>query len=123
MTRFWTCSPVATRTGATACRIVAWPSTSSGDVGSSIQYGSYPASRRTQSTASATSQRWLASMAMRTSGPTASRATRMRRTSSSTSAPTFSLIWVNPSATACLDSRYTLSSSYPSQPADVVYAG
>ena len=37
ITRFCTCSPVATFTGATARRIVAWPSTSSGLVGSSIQ--------------------------------------------------------------------------------------
>src|SRR4029079_15024471 len=40
ITRFWTCPPVATLTARIAARIVAWPSTSSGEVGSSIQYGS-----------------------------------------------------------------------------------
>ncbi len=40
MTRLWTCSPVATRIGATARAIAAWPRMSSGLVGSSIQYGS-----------------------------------------------------------------------------------
>ena len=40
MTRFWHCSPVATPIGATARAIVAWPSTSSGLVGSSIHHGS-----------------------------------------------------------------------------------
>ena len=44
MTRLWTCSPVATRIGATARAIVAWPRMSSGLVGSSIQYGSNSAS-------------------------------------------------------------------------------
>ena len=36
MTRLAQCSPVATRTGATPRAIAAWPSTSSGNVGSSI---------------------------------------------------------------------------------------
>ena len=36
-TRLATCSPVATSTGATPARIAAWPRTSSGLVGSSIQ--------------------------------------------------------------------------------------
>ena len=35
MTRFWTCSPVAIRTGLTARRMAAWPRMSSGLVGSS----------------------------------------------------------------------------------------
>ena len=39
MTRLWTCSPVATRIGAIARAIGAWPNTSSGLVGPSIQYG------------------------------------------------------------------------------------
>jgi len=38
-TRFWQCSPVATPTGETASAMRAWPRTSSGLVGSSIQYG------------------------------------------------------------------------------------
>ena len=37
ITRFCTCSPVATRIGAMADRIAAWPRTSSGLVGSSTQ--------------------------------------------------------------------------------------
>ena len=41
ITRFWTCSPVATRIGAISRRMRAWPSTSSGLVGSSIHHGSY----------------------------------------------------------------------------------
>ena len=49
----------------------------------------------------ATPQRWLASTAIRMSGPTTSLARASRRTSSSTSAPTLSLICVKPSATAC----------------------
>ena len=40
ITRLWTCSPVATRIGATPRAIAAWPRMSSGEVGSSIQYGS-----------------------------------------------------------------------------------
>ena len=36
MTRLWTCSPVATRTGAIASRMRRWPRMSSGLVGSSI---------------------------------------------------------------------------------------
>ena len=38
-TRLCDVLPVATRTGATAARIAAWPRMSSGLVGSSIQYG------------------------------------------------------------------------------------
>ena len=45
ITRLATCSPVATAIGATARAIVAIPSTSSGDVGSSIQRSPYGASR------------------------------------------------------------------------------
>ncbi len=108
-TRLATCSPVATRTGCPA-RTAACARTSSGLVGSSIQYGSKGASARIQSTASATSQRWLASTAIRMPGPTASRASRIRRRSSSRSAPTFSLIWVKPAATASLASRVSFSS-------------
>jgi hypothetical protein len=104
------CSPVATLIGASARRTEAWPSTSSGEVGSSIQYGAYGASRLIHSTAGATSQRWLASTAIRIPSPTVSRATRIRRTSSSTDAPTFSLIWVKPSATASRASRASFSS-------------
>ncbi len=40
MTRLAATSPVATRIGATEAAILAWPRTSSGWVGSSIQYGS-----------------------------------------------------------------------------------
>ena len=45
MTRLATCSPVATAIGATARAIVAMPSTSSGEVGSSIHRSPYGASR------------------------------------------------------------------------------
>ena len=96
---------------------------SSGLVGSSTHQTSYGVSASIQAIASATSQRWLASIAIRMSGPTASRASRIRRMSSSRSAPTFSLIWVNPSATASWHSRTSFASSYPSQPGVVVYAG
>lgn len=96
---------------------------SSGLVGSSIQCGSYGASAVIHFTASATSQRWLASTAIRTSGPTASRARASLRTSSPRLPPTFSLIWVKPSATASFASLTSLSSVYPSQPGEVVYAG
>lgn len=108
--RLWTCSPVATLTGATALRTAACPRTSSGLVGSSIQYGSNSARALVQSMASSTFQRWLASIAMRMPGPTTERATRQRRTSSVRSAPTFSLIWVKPSATASAASRVSFSS-------------
>ena len=61
-TRLAQCSPVATPTGATARAIVAWPSTSSGLVGSSIHSRLNCESSRTRSIASSTSQRWLASI-------------------------------------------------------------
>jgi hypothetical protein len=47
----------------------------------------------------------------------------MRRMSSAVSAPTFSLICVKPSATACRESSASFSSEYPIQPGVVVYAG
>jgi hypothetical protein len=62
----------------------------------------------------------LASTAIRTSGPQTSRATRIRRMSSARSVPTFSLIWNNPSASAALHNSRSLSSSYPSQPGELV---
>ena len=111
MIRLWTCSPVATRIGATARAIAAWPRMSSGLVGSSIQYGSNGASCAIQSIATPTSQRWLASTASIRSGPISSRTIRIRRTSSSTSAPTFILNRVQPSASASRHSRRILSSS------------
>src|SRR5204862_59209 len=60
-TRFCTCSPVATRTGATASRIRRWPRMSSGLVGSSIHHGSTSESRRMASIACSTPQAWFAS--------------------------------------------------------------
>ncbi len=86
------CSPVATPIGATAVRIAAWPSTSSGLVGSSIQSGLNSASRDTHSIASGTSQTWLASIIRLASHPMTSRAMPSRRMSSSMSAPTLSLM-------------------------------
>src|SRR5205823_10997217 len=55
MTRLWHCSPVATPIGAIARAIAAWPSTSSGLVGSSIHQGSNRASSRMLAIASCTS--------------------------------------------------------------------
>ena len=52
ITRLWQCSPVATRIGCTAARMRAWPRTSSGLVGSSIQYGSTSARALTLAMAS-----------------------------------------------------------------------
>ena len=111
ITRLWTCSPVATRIGATARAIAACPRMSSGEVGSSIQYGSNSASRAIQAIASSTPQRWFASTAIIASGPISSRTIRARRRSSSTSAPTLSLNRVQPSASASRHSRRILSSS------------
>ena len=110
ITRLATCSPTAILTGAIARRILARPRISSGLVGSSTQYGSQGASAAIAASASATPQRWLASTAILMSGPTTSLARAIRRMSSATSAPTFSLIWVNPSATACRDSAASFSS-------------
>ncbi len=56
-------------------------------------------------------QRWFASTAMRTPGPTAARAARIRRMSSASDAPTLSLIWVKPDATASRARRVTFASS------------
>ena len=111
MIRFCTCSPVATRIGATARAIAAWPRTSSGLVGSSIQYGSNGRSRSIHAIAEPTSQRWFASTASIRSGPSSSRRIAARRTSSSTSAPTFILNRVQPSASASRASRRTFASS------------
>ena len=70
-----------------------------------------------QSIASSTSQRWLASTASIASGPISSRTIRARRRSSSTSAPTFILKRVQPSASASRQSRRILS-SVVAEPAD-----
>lgn len=110
ITRLATCSPTATLAGAAAARILARPRISSGLVGSSTQYGSQGASAVTAAVAWAIPHRWLASTAILTPGPTASRARAMRRMSSAMSAPTLSLIWVNPSATAWRDSSMSFSS-------------
>ena len=101
MTRFWTCSPVATRIGATPRAIAAWPRTSSGLVGSSIQYGSNGAQRApsTRSPRRRPSAGWRRPRASGP-GPISSRRIAARRTSSSTSAPTFILNRVQPSASA-----------------------
>jgi hypothetical protein len=47
----------------------------------------------------------------------------MRRMSSARLAPTFSLICLKPATTASLQRRRSFSSSYPSHPGDVEYAG
>ena len=73
ITRLWTCSPVATRIGAIARAIAAWPSTSSGLVGSSIHHGSNRPSTRIASIASPTSQTWFASIISFESSPISSR--------------------------------------------------
>lgn len=109
-TRFATCSPDATRTGATARRIAAVPRMSSGLVGSSIHAGRNGASSRTQPTAVGTSHTWLASIAMPMSGPTVSRAIASLRLSSATLAPTFTLTCPNPSLTASSQSAASSSS-------------
>src|SRR6185437_10711784 len=95
---------------AIAARILARPRISSGLVGSSTQYGSQGARAAMAASASATPHRWLASTAILMPGPTASLAIAMRRMSAMVSAPTLSLIWVNPSATACRDSAASFSS-------------
>ncbi len=105
ITRFCTCSPVATGMGATPRAMAACPRMSSGLVGSSIQAMPYGARCDIHSMASCTSHRWLASTAILMSGPTASRAARTRRMSSWSDAPTLSLIWVKPSATASFARR------------------
>ena len=92
-------------------------------MGSSTQYRSNCDSRPTLAIASATSQRWFASTDSLMLGPTASRTSFTRLMSSSMSAPTFNLIWVKPLSSAALTRARTLSSEYPSQPAEVVYAG
>jgi len=66
--------------------------------GTSIQYGSMGRRRSIHSIAWPTSQRWFASTASIASGPIRSRMIRPRRRSSSTSAPTFILNRVQPSA-------------------------
>ena len=92
ITRLWTCSPVATRIGATARAIAAWPRMSSGLVGSSIQYGSnsrqvgHPRDRLRRRP-SAGSRRPPSSRQARSPRGRS----RARRRSSSRSAPTFSL--------------------------------
>ena len=123
ITRLWQCSPVATPIGCTARATAAWPRTSSGLVGSSIHVMPKGSSRRIQAIAVSTSQAWFASTSSGRSGPIASRAIPQRRMSSSTSAPTFSLMCRNPSSSASRMRRRSLSSEYPSQPGDVVYAG
>ena len=110
MTRFWQCSPVATWIGAMARAIVAWPNTSSGLVGSSIQKGSNSASRFMLAIASPTSQTWLASIINRRSGPISSRTMRARRTSSSIFWPTFIFTCDQPAETASRHSARTFSS-------------
>ena len=110
MTRFWQCSPVATLMGAIERAIVAWPSTSSGLVGSSIQYGSNSASSFMLAMASPTSQTWFASIIRRRSGPISSRTIRARRTSSSIFWPTFIFTWDQPAATASRHSSRSFSS-------------
>jgi hypothetical protein len=111
ITRLAMCSPVATGTGATSRAMRACPRMSSGLVGSSIQARSNSASLEIHPIAWSTSQRWLASTAIRMSGPTASRASLRRRTSSSRSLPTLSLICSKPSSTASRASRTSFSSS------------
>src|ERR1700692_2581830 len=78
MTRLCACSPVDTGMGAISRRMRACPRISSGLVGSSIQAISNSARRFSPDVASSTSQRWLASMAIATSSPTARRARRQR---------------------------------------------
>src|SRR5919202_265402 len=95
-TRFWQCSPVATPTGATDFAIAAWPSTSSGLVGSSIQYGSNSARRFVDSIASSTSHTWFASSIRRRSGPISSRTIAALLASSSMSMPTLILTYPQP---------------------------
>src|ERR1017187_7637802 len=73
ITRFCTCSPVATRIGAISRRMRACPSTSSGLVGSSIHHGSYLPRTAIAAIASSTPQAWLASIINTPSIPSTSR--------------------------------------------------
>ncbi len=93
-----------------AFAIVAWPSTSSGLVGSSIHHGAKRARAFTWVIASPTSQHWFASMLSRRSGPISSRMSAARRRFPSRSRPTFILKWVKPCAIASRHSRRTFSS-------------
>jgi hypothetical protein len=79
--------------GAISRRIRAWPSTSSGLVGSSIHHGSWTASRLIAAIASSTPHTWFASIIRMPSGPSAPRIRPARRSSDSMSAPTFILTW------------------------------
>ena len=110
--RFIPCSPVATPTpsGSIARAIAACPSTSSGEVGSSIHHGRNRASSRIHAMACGTSQTWFASTISLRSQPISSRMIVRRRTSSARSRPTFTLMCVQPSATASRQRRRILSS-------------
>ena len=110
MTRFWQASPVATRMGATSRAMAAWPSTSSGEVGSSIHQGSNSARLCICRIASGTSQHWLASIISLPLGPMMLRMSPARRRFISRSWPTFILRCVQPAATASSHRRRTLSS-------------
>ena len=111
MTRFWQASPVATLIGAIALAIVAWPSTSSGLVGSSIHQGWNSRQRlhvldglgHVPALVRVHHQRALRAERL------ADDARRGGR-SSSWSLPTFILMCVQPAATASWDSRRTFSS-------------
>ena len=112
-----TCSPVATGTGdASGDGGVAEHVVGAGrllDPGQVVRRPAAP----TQAIASATSQRWLASMAIRMSGPTTSRAMPSGGCRRSRSAPTFSLIWAKPSATASRPGGPASRRSSPASPA------
>ena len=100
-TRFCTCSPVATRTGATASRMRAWPRMSSGLVGSSIHHGSTSRSAPIASIACSTPHAWFASSE---SGARArsrrGRAVRAPQVARRGRRPTFSFRCVKPSSSA-----------------------
>ena len=98
-------------TGSTARAIAAWPSTSSGLVGSSIHVIPNGARRSIHAIAVVDVPGLVGVDAQLRRGPSASRAIAQRRTSSSTSAPTFSLTCVKPSSSASAISERSLSSS------------
>ena len=108
-TRFWMCSPVATRTGAISRRIRAWPRMSSGLVGSSIHQGSCARSVRIAAIASSTPQTWLASIIRIPVGPSSRRIRAARRSSEARSLPTFIFTCVKPDATASRTSDSTFA--------------
>ena len=121
MMRFWQCSPVAIRIGATSRAMRAWPRMSSGLVGSSIHQGSNSASRRVARDrlvdvphlVGVHHQEALGADLLADQRGAADVVVGVARRPSSSSAS-------SPAATAARQRRRTSSSVKPSQPTEVV---